>query len=143
MAFLHPGHVCEQPLERPARPRGLGDEDERRDAGTDQRWVDRRLVAGDDAAGLELLDPLMRGGGGHPDPGADVRVRRSSFTLKDLDDRPVGGGELGSGHESADDIAGTITAMDVLTTEQLSQEIGELGNGWEERGGTLHKEYAF
>lgn len=33
--------------------------------------------------------------------------------------------------------------MDVLTQEQLSQEIGGLGNGWEERGGALHKEYGF
>ena len=33
--------------------------------------------------------------------------------------------------------------MDVLTHEQLSQEIGGLGNGWEERGGTLHKEFRF
>ena len=33
--------------------------------------------------------------------------------------------------------------MDVLTQEPLSQEIGGLGNGWEERGGTLHTEYRF
>jgi 4a-hydroxytetrahydrobiopterin dehydratase len=33
--------------------------------------------------------------------------------------------------------------MDVLTPEQLEQEVGGLGNGWEQRDGTLHKAYAF
>jgi 4a-hydroxytetrahydrobiopterin dehydratase len=33
--------------------------------------------------------------------------------------------------------------MSVLTEHQLSDAIGELGPGWEERDGALHKRYEF
>src|SRR5205823_4483833 len=100
-------------------------------------------VPGDHSAPLQLLDPLVRRRRRHAHARSDVGVRRAPLALQDLDDRPVGIRKLRPGHESPDDIAGTITVMSVLTEHQLSDAIGQLGPGWDERDGALHKHYEF
>ena len=58
--------------------------------------VDRGRVAGDDAAGLELLDPLVGGRAADADLGAEVGVRPPAIPLEDLEDPQLGGADLGT-----------------------------------------------
>ena len=59
-------------------------------AGAELLGVDDRLVAGDDAARLELLHALVDGRRAQADLLGDLRERRPPLGLEQRDDRQVG-----------------------------------------------------
>ena len=65
-------------------PGSLGDPGEGQDALAHGLRRDPGPVAGDDAAGLELLDPFVGGGPADPDGGSELGVRAPAVFLEQL-----------------------------------------------------------
>src|SRR4029079_4365559 len=73
----------------PGGARRLGAPREAEDAEADGGRVDTGGIAGDDAARLELLDPLVGRRTDNADIRAEVRVRPAAVTLEDVEDPGV------------------------------------------------------